>query len=83
MMFLRYTLLLSLLLVLSAYSTDPSAAAEDAGPDDKTTCSIEWDKEDGLILHHRKIILENVGELLFLQLTQDNAYIDRVSSTCS
>ncbi|EJK44428.1 hypothetical protein THAOC_37030 [Thalassiosira oceanica] len=57
---LRFTLL-SLSVVLSAYSTDSTAAAAaDGGPDDKTTCSIEWEKDHGLILHRRKLTLETV-----------------------
>lgn len=72
---LRFTLL-SLSVVLSAYSTDSTAAAAaDGGPDDKTTCSIEWEKDHGLILHRRKLTLETVGELLIM-LTQDNANND-------
>lgn len=62
--FIRFTLL-SLSVVLSAYSADSTAAAvavaaADDAPDDKATCSIEWEKDHGLILHRRKIILETV-----------------------
>ena len=62
-MTLRFILLL--LSVVSASSTDSTSTAAD-----ETTCSIEWEKDHGLIMHRRKIILETVGELL--SLTQDS-----------
>lgn len=52
-MTLRFILLL--LSVVSASSTDSTSTAAD-----ETTCSIEWEKDHGLIMHRRKIILETV-----------------------